>query len=128
MFEKPKTLNELSEDELQNLVSYLAGDWAGSGPSPGYSWREFFSESELAELPEWFNGWLAAFELEDLVSLEGEGSRPITLSLLKDAQRNEAAIFISTPDEPAERVGDPSYTTASITPEMLLPIVKKFSE
>ena len=32
MFEKPKTLNELSEYELQNLVSYLAGEWEGRGP------------------------------------------------------------------------------------------------
>ena len=63
MFEKPKTLQELSEYELQNLVSYLAGEWAGGAPDPGYSWREFFKESDLGEVPPWFDEWLLTFEL-----------------------------------------------------------------
>jgi hypothetical protein len=66
MFEKPKTLNELSEYEFQNLANYVVNEWGGCGPDPGYSWEEFFRDADLGELPEWFNGWLAAFEVEDL--------------------------------------------------------------
>lgn len=66
--------------------------------------------------------------MEDLVSLEREGSQTITLSLLEDAQRNEAAIFICTPGEPVERIGELSYPIASIAAEMLWPYVQDFLE
>ena len=126
MFEKPKTLNELSEYELQNLVSYLSGDWDGSGPKPGYSWRLFFSESDLGEVPPWFDAWLQNFELEDLISIEDESWHPPSLCMLRDKSKSEVAIFIYTSSEPAERIGQTSYGMGSFSTTELWPIVEDF--
>jgi hypothetical protein len=126
MFETPKSLSELSDYEFQNLASYVVNEWGACGPDPGYSWEEFFQDEDLGQLPDWFNSWLAAFEVEGLLSLECDGSQHITLRLLKDVQKNEAAIFISTPGEAAERVGELSYPIDSIAPDMLWPNVEEF--
>ena len=126
MFEKPKTLNELSEYELQNLVSYLAGEWAGSGPNPGFSWREFFSDADLGEVPPWFDAWLQNFELEYLISIEDESANPLSLCLLKDKSKSEVAIFIYTSSEPAERIGQTSCGMGSFSTAELWPIVEDF--
>jgi hypothetical protein len=126
MFEKPKLLGELSEYELQNLVSYLAGDWAGSGPNPGFSWREFFSDADLGEVPLWFDAWLLNFELEYISTIKDERVHPISLCLLKDAPRGEVAIFIYASSEPVERLGESSYAMGSLSPDLLWPFVEKF--
>jgi hypothetical protein len=126
MFEKPKTLNELAEDELQNLVSYLAGDWAGSGPNPGFSWREFFSDADLGEVPPWFDAWLLNFELEYMSTIEDERVHPISLCMVKDKSKSEVAIFIYTSSEPAKRVGESSYAMGSLSPDLLWPLVEEF--
>jgi hypothetical protein len=123
---KPKTLNELSEYELQNLVSYLAGEWDGSGPHPGYSWRESFSDADLGEVPPSFNEWLQNFELEYLISIEDGRAYPMSLCLLKDKARAEVAIFIYTSSEPAERIGQTSYGMGSFSTDLLWPIVEDY--
>jgi hypothetical protein len=126
IFEKPKTLNELSKYELQNLVCYLAGEWDGIGPNPGYSWREFHSDADLGEVPLWFNEWLSSFELENLVSIKYGKRHPMSLCLLKDKSRAEVAIFSYSSDEPAERVGESSYAMGSLSPDLLWPFVEEF--
>ena len=126
MFEKSKRLNELSDYELQNLVSYLAEDWDACGPNPGYSWREFFSESDLGEVPPWFSEWLLNFELEYLASIEDERAHPMSLCLLKDKARAEVAIFSYASCEPAERIGQISYGMGSFSTAELWPIVEDF--
>jgi hypothetical protein len=126
MFEKPKTLNELAEDELQNLVSYLAGDWAGSGPNPGFSWREFFSDADLGEVPPWFDAWLQNFELEYLISIEDESVNPLSLCLLKDKSKSEVAVLSYTSTEPVEQLGESSYAMGALSPDLLWPLVKNF--
>jgi hypothetical protein len=126
IFEKPKTLNELSEYESQNLVCYLAGEWDGIGPNPGYSWREFHSDADLGEVPLWFNEWLSSFELENLVSIKYGKRHPMSLCLLKDKSRAEVAIFSYSSDEPAERVGESSYAMGSLSPDLLWPIVEDY--
>lgn len=126
MFEKPKTLNELSEYELQNLVSYLADDWDGCGPGPGYSWREFFSESDLGEVPRWFDAWLQNFELEYLILIDDGSWHLPSLCMLRDKSKSEVAIFIYTSSEPAERVGQPTYSMGSFSTAELWPIVEDF--
>ncbi len=126
MFEKPKTLNELSEYEVQNLVSYLAGEWDGSGPRPGYSWREFFSDADLGEVPPWFDAWLQNFELEYLLSIEDESARHISLCMLKDKSKADVAIFSNTSSEPAERIGQLSYAMSSFSSDELWPIVEDY--
>ena len=126
IFEKPKTLNELSDYELQNLVSYLAEDWDACGPNPGYSWREFFSESDLGEVPPWFSEWLLNFELEYLASIEDERAHPMSLCLLKDKSKADVAIFSYSSGEPAERIGQTSYGMGSLSPDLLWPIVEDF--
>ena len=124
MFEKSKRLNELSDYELQNLVSYLAEDWDACGPNPGYSWREFFSESDLGEVPPWFSEWLLNFELEYLASIEDERAHPMSLCLLKDKARAEVAIFCYSSGEPAERIGQTSYGMGSFSTAEPWPIVE----
>ena len=126
MFEKSKRLNELSDYELQNLVSYLAEDWDACGPNPGYSWREFFSESDLGEVPPWFSEWLLNFELEYLASIEDERAHPMSLCLLKDKSKADVAIFSYSSGETAERVGESSYAMGSLSPDLLWPIVEDF--
>lgn len=126
MFEKPKTLNELSEYELQYLLSFLVGDWVGSGPRPGYSWCQFFCNSGLGEVPPWFDAWLQNFELEFLLSIEDESWHPPSLCMLKEKSKREVAIFIDTSSEPAERVGQPSYAMDSFSSAELWPIVENF--
>ena len=126
MFEKSKRLNELSDYELQNLVSYLAEDWDACGPNPGYSWREFFSESDLGEVPPWFSEWLLNFELEYLASIEDERAHPMSLCLLKDKSKADVAIFSYSSGEPAERIGQTSYGMGSLSPDLLWPIVEDF--
>lgn len=126
MFEKPKTLNELSEYELQNLVSYLTDDWDGCGPGPGYSWREFFSESEMGVVPPWFSDWLLNFELENLISIEDESWHPPSLCMLREKSKSEVAIFIYTSGEPSERIGQPYYAMQSFSSAELWPIVEDY--
>ena len=126
MFEKPKTLNELSKYELQNLVSYLAGEWDGSGPNPGFSWREFFSDADLGEVPPWFDAWLQNFELEYLISIKDESVNPLSLCLLKDKSKSNVAIFIYTSSEPVERLGESSYAMVSFSSDLLWPFVEDF--
>lgn len=126
MFEKPKTLNELSEYELQNLVSYLAGEWDGSGPNPGFSWREFFSDADLGEVPPWFDAWLQNFELGYLASIEDESWHNPSLCMLREKSKSEVAIFIYTLTDPFERAGQTSYAMGSLSSDLLWPIVEDF--
>lgn len=126
MFEKPKTLNELSEYELQNLVSYLAGEWDGSGPRPCYSWREFFNDANLGEVPPWFDAWLQNFDLEYLTSIEDESWDSTSLCMLKEKSKGEVAILIYTLTEPFERAGQTSYAMGSLSSAELWPIVEDF--
>ena len=126
MFEKSKRLNELSDYELQNLVSYLAEDWDACGPNPSYSWREFFSESDLGEVPPWFSEWLLNFELEYLASIEDERAHPMSLCLLKDKSKADVAIFSYSSGETAERIGQISYGMGSFSTAELWPIVEDF--
>lgn len=126
IFEKPKTLNELSEYELQNLVSYLAGEWYGSGTNPGFSWREFFSAADLGEVPSWFDAWLQNFELGYSISIEDESVNPLSLCLMKHKCKSEVAIFIYTSSETAERISQTAYGMGSLSTAELWPIAEDF--
>lgn len=126
MFENPKSLGELSDYEFTNLVMYLDGAWDGSGPDPGYSWNEFFSDADLGDVPPWFDPWIANFTVEALVSLNHADGTTNSLSLIRDGNRNEIGIFATIAGESFDRLGDPSYSGDMLTAEMLWPFVEDF--
>ncbi|WP_397385483.1 hypothetical protein [Prosthecobacter sp.] len=127
MFEKPKSLIELSEHEFENLASYMNGAWDGSGPDPGYCWNEFFSDADLGKVPEWFDEWLAVFELEELVFLEREDNDAwAALFLLKDTKSNQFVVYKSMRDDPPVRAGELCYSIDSMNPEILRAFVDDF--
>lgn len=126
MFEKPKSLGELTAYEFTNLVMYLKGAWDGSGPNPGYSWKEFFSDADIGNVPSWFDPWISNFIVEDLVSIDAAGDRTNSLSLIRDGSRNQFGIFETIAAESADRLGDISYSADMLSAEMLWPFVEDF--
>ncbi len=89
-------------------------------------WREFFSESEMGDVPLWFDAWLLNFELEYSSTIEDERAHPMSLCLLKDKARADVAIFCYSSGEPTERVGESSYAMGSLSPDLLWPIVEDY--
>lgn len=126
MFEEPKSLSELSDYEFTNLVMYLDGAWDGSGPNPGYSWKQFFSDADLGDVPPWFDPWIANFSVEALVSLNHADDTTNSLSSIRDGNRNEIGIFANIAGESLDRLGDVSYSADMVTAEMLWPFVENF--
>jgi hypothetical protein len=88
MLEKPKSLRELSEYEFQNLASYLAGEWWGVVRTLDTAGRNFFVMPSLARCQIGSQGGSPLLKWKTWFPSEREGSQTITLSLLKDAQRN----------------------------------------
>ncbi len=126
MFEKPKSLAELSEYESASLVMYLVGTWDGSGPNPGYSWEEFFSDEDLGEVPSWLDPWIASFAVEALVTLNHAADTRRVLYLIRDRNRNEIGVFASNADKSVYRLGDVCYSGDMLTAEILWPFVEGF--
>jgi len=105
---------------------YLDGAWDGSGPNPGYSWKEFFSDADLGDAPSWFDPWIANFTVETLVTLNPSGDTTNSLCSIRDGNRNEIGIFANIAGESLDRLGDVSYSADMVTAEMLWPFVEDF--
>lgn len=128
MFEKPKSLAELSESELTSIVLYLNDGFDGGAPDPGYSWEEHFqddSDYEGEGVPPWFNGWIKNFTSDDLITMDShDGS--VTLSLLKDqgTQQFRAYSFNHSQECPPIFFGWSAYLLSKLNSETVWPLVQ----
>jgi len=121
MFEKPKSLAELSESELTSIVLYLNDGFIGGAPDPGYSWEEHFQDDNDYEgegVPPWFNEWIQNFTSDDLLTMEShDGS--VTISLLKDQATQQFRFygFYHTMECPPILFGDSAYPQSNLDRE-----------
>jgi len=128
MFEKPKSLAELSESELTSIVLYLNDGFIGGAPDPGYSWEEHFqddSDYQGEGVPSWFKEWIKNFTSDDLLTMEShDGS--VTISLLKDqaTQQFRAYGFYHTQECPPMFFGDNAYPLSKLNAETVWPLVQ----
>jgi len=128
MFEKPKSLAELSESELTSIVLYLNDGFIGGAPDPGYSWEEHFQDDQEYEgegVPPWFNEWIKNFTSDDLLTMEShDGS--ISISLLKDNSSQQFRVygFDHTMECPPIFFGDCAYPLSKLVAETIWPVLK----
>ena len=125
MFEKPKSLNELSESELTSIVLYLNDGFTGGAPDPGYSWEEHFADDGAEGVPSWFEDWIKNFTSGDLITMHShDGS--VTISLLKDqaTQHFRAYGFYHTQECPPIFFGENAYPLSMLNAETVWPLVQ----
>ena len=128
MFEKPKSLAELSESELTSIVLYLNDGFIGGAPDPGYSWEEHFqddSDYQGEGVPPWFKEWIKNFTSDDLLTMEShDGS--VTISLLKDqaTQQFRAYGFYHSQECPPIFFGESAYPFSKLNAETVWPLVQ----
>ena len=128
MFEKPKSLAELSESELTSIVMYLNDGFIGGAPDPGYSWEEHFqddSDYHGEGVPSWFKEWIKNFTSDDLLTMEShDGS--VAISLLKDqaTQQFRAYGFYHSQEWQPFFFGESAYPFFKLNAETVWPLVQ----
>lgn len=125
MFEKLKSLAELSESELTSIVFFLNNGFTGGAPDPGYSWVEHFADDGAEGVPSWFEGWIKNFTSDDLITMDShDGS--VTISLLKDqaSQQFRAYAYNLRQECPPIFFGENAYPLSKLNSETVWPIVQ----
>ena len=129
MFEKPKSLAELSESELTSIVLYLNDGFIGGAPDPGYSWEEHFQDDQDHKgegVPSWFKEWIKNFTSDDLLTMEShDGS--ISISLLKDDSSKQFRVYSvdHSLECPPTFFGKNAYPVAQRSSDTIWPIIKE---
>lgn len=127
MFEKPKSLAELSESELTSIVLSLNGGFDGGAPDAGYSWEEHFQDDQdYKGVPPWFREWIENFSSDDLLTMEShDGS--ISISLLKDNSSQQFRVYSvdHSLECPPAFIGKNAYPVAELSSDTIWPIIKK---